>query len=317
MPVEAKVAAIFCPIRPDFPRPLTQIRPRQASIASAALTKSAPILPTCSRTASASIWRTRLAASRITVFYLSPRRRRRTRGISLRISVQVPCCVCLVRRKERLLSWKRSVLVGLAFAAAVGAPGVDAQSPAKPAGRCRPAALGSAEGRLRDLHAVQRPAGHPAPGPQAADRSRQSLVSRGLEERKAGTNGFCTPLRAHDVPGLPERLAGLLHLRRARRGEPGWRVASTARPTTTGRTTSSPSRRPASSSSSGSNRTGSRPWPTPSPRRSSTTSGTSSRTSGARASRTRPTGAGSSSSRRTSSRRATPIPGPSSAATRT
>src|ERR1700688_2240211 len=53
-------------MRPDFPRPVTHRRPRQAAISSTARTKAGPRFPICSRMESASIWSTRRAVSRIT-----------------------------------------------------------------------------------------------------------------------------------------------------------------------------------------------------------------------------------------------------------
>ncbi len=169
--------------------------------------------------------------------------------------------------------------------------------------------VGRATGRVREVHAGQRPAGDPARRPQAAGGPRQPVVPRRLEEREAGAHRFRPPLRAHDVPGLGQRHRGVLLLRRDARAPTCARAASTAPPTPTGPTTSRPCRRPTSRTCSGSNPIGWRRSPRSPTRRSSTTSATWSRTSAARGSRTCRTAAGSSCSPRISIRSGTPTPG--------
>ena len=74
-----------------------------------------------------------------------------------------------------------------------------------------------AEGGVREVHAAERPAGHPARRSQAADRAREPVVPRRVEEREARPHRLRAPVRAHDVPGLEERRGRVLHLRRAGR----------------------------------------------------------------------------------------------------
>ena len=101
---------------------------------------------------------------------------------------------------------------------------LSATASARPrSGRFRVAFVGP-EDRVREVHAAERAPGHPARRSQAADRAREPVVPRGLQERAAGPHGLRAPLRAHDVPGLGQREGGLLHLRRdARRQPPGGR----------------------------------------------------------------------------------------------
>ena len=88
----------------------------------------------------------------------------------------------------------------------------------------------SAEGGVREVHAAERPAGDPARRSEAADRPREPVVPRRLEERADGPHRLRAPLRAHDVPGLEERQRGLLQLRRDAPARTCRKAASTARP---------------------------------------------------------------------------------------
>ena len=62
-----------------------------------------------------------------------------------------------------------------------------------------------AEGGVREVHAAEWAAGDPARRSQAADRPRQRVVPRRIEERAARQHGVRAPVRAPDVPGLEER----------------------------------------------------------------------------------------------------------------
>ena len=94
---------------------------------------------------------------------------------------------------------------------------------------------GDADARVREVHAAERSRGHPVGGSPAAARRGEPLVSRRSGQRRAGTHRVRAPLRAHDVPGLEARARRLaLHAARRRRRA----ATSTARPTSTARTTS-------------------------------------------------------------------------------
>ena len=133
--------------------------------------------------------------------------------------------------------------------------------PARPAPRAasRPAAPGAdrgAEGGLREARAAERPAADPARRSQAADRPREPVVPRRLEEREAGAQRLRAPLRAHDVPGLDARARRVPVASSRRWARTCSRAASTARPTATAPTTSRPCRRPTSRRCCGSRATG-------------------------------------------------------------
>jgi hypothetical protein len=102
VPVDANVAAIFCPTRPDFPIPVTAIRPRQATICSPIATNSAPRFAICDRMESASISRTFRAASRITPLHLSRSARRagRTPATPIRIRMGVFAGIGSLRKES-------------------------------------------------------------------------------------------------------------------------------------------------------------------------------------------------------------------------
>ena len=74
-----------------------------------------------------------------------------------------------------------------------------------PGSRVPPRLVRDSESRVREVHAAERPAGHPARRPEAADRPREPVVPRRLEEREDRAHRLRAPLRAHDVPGLEER----------------------------------------------------------------------------------------------------------------
>ena len=65
VPVDAMVEAIFWPISPDFPMPVTTTRPLEARISSTARSNSPLIASASARSASASIRMTFFASSRI------------------------------------------------------------------------------------------------------------------------------------------------------------------------------------------------------------------------------------------------------------
>ena len=197
-----------------------------------------------------------------------------------------------------------------------------AAPPSPPSARpaARPRGAGGdrgAEGRVREARAAERPAADPARRSQAADRPRQPVVPRRLEERAAAAQRLRAPLRAPDVPGLDARARrvpvadredGREHPRGRRQRHDQQRPHQLLRDRAVGQPRDAALDRVATAW----RRCSTRPI-----RRSSTTSATSSRTSAARASRTRPTAAPTRSSRRTSRRSATPTRGRSSAAWRT
>ena len=106
---------------------------------------------------------------------------------------------------------RRLLVVVLALVAL--APGLAGQTPGRHPGR-------HSEGRVREVHAAQRPAGDPARRPQAADRPREPVVPRRVEEREDRPHRLRAPVRAHDVPGLEERQRRVLRLRREGRRQP-------------------------------------------------------------------------------------------------
>ena len=104
----------------------------------------------------------------------------------------------------------------------------------------------------------QRPAGHHRAGPPRTGRGGERLVRRRIQARAPGQDRLRPPLRAPHVPGVAPR----------RRRPSTWRssrapaASATARPSSTGRTTSRRCRRTGSTWDSGSRRTGWRPCST-------------------------------------------------------
>ena len=83
--------------------------------------------------------------------------------------------------------------------------------------RCprQPDAVGrhsAAQASISARHAAQRADGRAVGGPFDADRARAALVSRRVEEREAGPDRVCPPVRAPDVQGLEERVARGAHV---------------------------------------------------------------------------------------------------------
>ncbi len=90
-----------------------------------------------------------------------------------------------------------------------------------------------AVGALHDVHAAERPDGHPPRGPQRAEGRGQRLVPRRRRTREAGTHRLRAPVRAPHVRGLRTRQRR--RVRHAARG--GRRHRTTGRRRATGPTT--------------------------------------------------------------------------------
>src|SRR5215470_17929989 len=70
----------------------------------------------------------------------------------------------------------------------------------------------AAQARVPDDDALERPDRRPRGGSLDADRAPPALVSRGVEEREAGTDGIRPSVRAPDVQGVEERRARGAHV---------------------------------------------------------------------------------------------------------